>query len=236
MFHNLPRKGRDITMYSKTKTDPKLGREIHNHLFKLGIETPTTDSSELVSNQEKIEMVEHYMKKIMEVMNLDLTDDSLMDTPKRYAKMMVNEICYGLDWEAFPKCTVVENKMDAGMVIEKDIQVMSICEHHLISIDGMATVAYIPKDKVLGLSKINRIVDYFARRPQIQERLTNQIWHALNYILDTDNIAVYIDAIHYCVKSRGAQDQTSHTITNKLGGAFKADSATRAEFMSLCHN
>ena len=119
------------------------------------------------------------------------------------------------------------------MVVERNVNVQSNCEHHFVVIDGLATVAYIPKDRVLGLSKINRIVEYFSKRPQIQERLTEQIFHALVYILGTDNIAVLIDAQHYCVKSRGIEDTGSSTVNSKLGGGFKADPALRAEFMSI---
>jgi GTP cyclohydrolase I len=170
----------------------------------------------------------------MLVLGLDLDDDSLAETPNRVAKMYVNEIFWGLDWDAFPKCTTVDNKMKYDeMVIERNINVQSNCEHHFVVIDGKATVAYIPKKKVLGLSKMNRIVEYFAKRPQIQERLTEQIYHALQFILETDDIAVLIDAQHYCVKSRGVEDVGSSTITSKLGGEFKTDQAVRAEFMNL---
>ena len=157
-----------------------------------------------------------------------------MDTPKRVAKMFVNEICWGLDHDAFPKCTTVDNKMKYDeMVVERNINVQSNCEHHFVVIDGLATVGYIPNQKVLGLSKINRVVEYFAKRPQIQERLTEQVYHALQYILDTDSIGVVIDAQHYCVKSRGVEDVGSSTVTSKLGGVFKTDPAVRAEFMNI---
>ena len=157
-----------------------------------------------------------------------------MDTPKRVAKMYVNEIFWGLDYEAFPKCTAVDNKMKYDeMVIERNINVQSNCEHHFVVIDGLATVAYIPNEKVLGLSKLNRVVEYFAKRPQIQERLTEQVYYALQYILETDNIAVVVDAQHYCVKSRGVEDTGSSTITTKLGGCFKHDPQARAEFMAI---
>ena len=170
----------------------------------------------------------------MEALGLDLSDDSLMDTPKRVAKMYVNEIFWGLDYEAFPKCTAVDNKMKYDeMVIERNINVQSNCEHHFVVIDGLATVAYIPSEKVLGLSKLNRVVEYFAKRPQIQERLTEQVYYALQYILQTDNIAVVVDAQHYCVKSRGVEDTGSSTITTKLGGCFKNDPQARAEFMAI---
>ena len=170
----------------------------------------------------------------MTTLGLDLTDDSLIDTPKRVAKMYVNEIFWGLDYEAFPKCTAVSNKMQYDeMVVERCINVQSNCEHHLVVIDGFATVGYIPSRKVLGLSKMNRIVEYFSKRPQIQERLTEQVWHALEYILETDNIAVVIDAQHFCVKSRGVEDVGSSTVTSKLGGMFRKDPTVRAEFMAL---
>jgi GTP cyclohydrolase I len=219
--------------YNKTKCDPELGQKIHQHLLKCGVETPTT---EMVNGdrKEKISVIEDKFKEIMECLGLDLSDDSLIETPKRYAKMLVNETMWGLDYEAFPKCTAVDNKMSYDeMVIERNVSVQSNCEHHFVVIDGLATVAYIPNKKVLGLSKINRIVEYFSKRPQIQERLTEQIYHALQYILETDNIAVLIHAQHFCVKSRGVEDTGSSTITSKLGGVFKTDNNVRTEFMRL---
>jgi GTP cyclohydrolase I len=201
----------------------------------MGVETPTIPS--LIDRKEKIDIIEKNFKDIMETLGLDLSDDSLIETPKRVAKMYVNEIFWGLDYEAFPKCTTVDNKMKYDeMVVERNVNVQSNCEHHFVVIDGLATVAYIPKQKVLGLSKINRIVEYFSKRPQIQERLTEQVYYALQYILDTDNIAVVIDAQHYCVKSRGVEDTGSSTITSKLGGCFKTDPAARAEFMNIVNN
>ena len=220
--------------YNKTKTDPVLGQQVHEHLVSVGVETPVTDNG--LSRTEKIDKIENNFNQIMDTLGLDLTDDSLMDTPKRVAKMYVNEIFWGLDYEAFPKCTTVNNKMHYDeMVVERNINVQSNCEHHFVVIDGLATVAYIPNEKVLGLSKINRIVEYFSKRPQIQERLTEQIYYALQYILGTDNIAVLIDAQHYCVKSRGVEDVGSSTITSKLGGGFrdKSDPGLRAEFLSI---
>jgi GTP cyclohydrolase I len=152
----------------------------------------------------------------------------------RVAKMYLEELFWGLNPNNFPKCTVVENKMGYDeMVIEKGVSVMSTCEHHFQTIVGTAAVAYIPNQKVLGLSKIPRIVEYFSRRPQIQERLTEQIYFALSYILDTEDVAVVIDAEHFCVKARGVQDHGSTTITSKLGGGFRNDPALRSEFMNL---
>ena len=221
--------------YNKTKTDPALGQSIHEYLVKQGVETPSIDNN--LSRTDKIEIIEKHFIKIMEALGLDLTDDSLMDTPKRVAKMYVNEIFWGLDYEAFPKCTAVDNKMKYDeMVIERNINVQSNCEHHFVVIDGTATVAYIPNERVLGLSKLNRVVEYFAKRPQIQERLTEQIYHALSYILDTPNIGVIVDAQHYCVKSRGVEDTGSSTITSKLGGCFKNEPDVRAEFMNIVNS
>jgi GTP cyclohydrolase I len=218
--------------YNKNKCDPELGQQIHNHLIIHGVETPTIANH--LESIEKINIIEDKFRDILTTLGLDLTDDSLMDTPKRVAKMYVNEIFWGLIPENFPKCTTVENKMIYDeMVVERNVNVQSNCEHHIIVIDGLATVGYIPKDKVLGLSKINRIVEYFSKRPQIQERLTGQVYHALQYILGTDDIGVVIDAQHFCVKSRGVEDVGSSTVTSKLGGCFKNDPAVRSEFMNI---
>jgi GTP cyclohydrolase I len=221
--------------YNKTKCDPELGQRVHKHLVKMGVETPTNPNN--YDRKEKIDHIEAHFTHIMRILGLDLSDDSLIETPKRVAKMYVNEIFWGLDYEAFPKCTTVDNKMKYDeMVIERNVNVQSNCEHHFVVIDGLATVGYIPNQKVLGLSKINRIVEYFSKRPQIQERLTEQIYHALQYILETDNVAVVINAQHYCVKSRGVEDVGSSTVTSKLGGCFKVDPSVRAEFMNIVNN
>lgn len=218
--------------FNKTKCDPVLGKEIHEHLVKCGVETPIKENQ--LDRKEKIDIIEKHFKSIMETLGLDLSDDSLEETPTRVAKMYANEIFWGLDYESFPKCTTVANKMNYDeMVVERNVTVMSACEHHFVTIDGTATIGYIPKDKVLGLSKLNRIVEYFARRPQIQERLTEQIYFALQYILGTDDIAVIIDAKHYCVKSRGVEDSCSSTVTSKMGGKFRTVPELRSEFMSI---
>ena len=218
--------------YNKTKTDPELGQKVHEHLFKMGVETPHRNNG--IDRKLKIAMIEEKFQSIMEVLGLDLTDDSLMETPKRVAKMYVNEIFWGLDYDAFPKCTTVDNKMKYNeMVVERNVNVQSNCEHHFVIIDGLATVAYVPNQKVLGLSKINRIVEYFSKRPQIQERLTEQIFHTLQFILETQDVAVLIDAQHYCVKSRGVEDTGSSTVTVRLGGGFKTDPSARNEFLSI---
>lgn len=221
--------------FNKTKCDPKLGREVHEYLVKLGVETPGVGLNshvQTVDRKERIAAIEGHFSEIMKQLGLDLTDDSLIETPLRVAKMFTNEIFWGLDIEAFPKCTVVQNKMNYDeMVVERNINVQSNCEHHFVVIDGYATVAYIPKGKVLGLSKLNRVVEYFSKRPQIQERLTEQVYHALQYILGTDDIAVVINARHYCVRARGVEDVNSETVTSKLGGCFKTDHIVRTEFM-----
>ena len=218
--------------FNKQKTDPVLGKLVHEHLVNMGVETPMKPNN--LSRTDKIAIIETKFRDIMEALGLDLEDDSLIETPKRVAKMYVGEIFWSLDFEAFPKCTTVDNKMKYDeMVVERNINVQSNCEHHFVVIDGLATVAYVPKQKVLGLSKINRVVEYFSKRPQIQERLTEQIFHALQFILETEDVAVMIDAQHFCVKSRGVEDAGSSTITSKLGGGFKSDPAARAEFYQI---
>ena len=218
--------------FDKTKADPALGQKVHQHLVSVGVETPVIDNG--LSRQEKNQKIEDNFDEIVTTLGLDSKDDSIKDTPKRVAKMYVNEIFWGLDYASFPKITVVENKMQYNeMIVEKGISVQSFCEHHFVNIDGLATVAYIPKNKVLGISKMNRIVEYFSRRPQIQERLTEQIYHALSFILDTENVALTIDAKHFCVKSRGVEDTECSTVTSRLGGSFKAQPEVRAEFLAL---
>jgi GTP cyclohydrolase I len=221
--------------FNKMKCDPDLGRKIHEHLVKHGVETPLVESA--LSRTEKIDIIETKFKDIMVTLGLDLSDDSLIETPKRVAKMLVQETQWGLDYDAFPKCTTVQNKMHYDeMVVEKQVRVSSNCEHHFLPIMGFAHVAYIPAGKVLGLSKIPRIVEYFSKRPQIQERLTEQIALALCFILETDNVAVTIVADHTCVSQRGVEDQTANTTTAKLCGVFKSDPAVRAEFFKHIYN
>jgi GTP cyclohydrolase I len=228
-FFNL--RNKDMA-FQKTKIDSELGEKVHQHLLSLDLETPTT-SLLAVDNKEKIDKIESHMTSILETIGLDLTDDSLAETAKRIAKMMVLEQAWGLLPENFPKCTTIKNKFPSDEMVKVDtIQVMSICEHHWVTIDGYCTIAYLPDEKVMGLSKFNRIVEYYARRPQVQERLTCQIFEALCFILGTKNVAVTINAKHYCVASRGVGDANSRTTTSKLGGVFKSDPATRAEFYS----
>ena len=223
---------------NKNKTDPELGRKIHEVLTELGVETPVKfEFDEELEAEQKIMLITENMRKNMQILGLDLSDDSLQDTPRRVAEMYVNETFYGLSYDNFPKITVVENKFNYDeMLVEKNINIMSLCEHHFVGIVGKATIGYIPNGKVIGLSKLNRVAEYFSRRPQVQERLTAQIYHALSHILGTEQVAVVIDADHYCVKSRGIEDTGSSTVTSKLGGSFKDDPATRAEFMALARS
>jgi len=219
---------------NKNKIDADLGQKVMEYLMLKGVETPIKKNN--LTDNEKIDKIRNLFTEIMETLELDLSDDSLIDTPRRVAKMYVNEIFWGLDYSNFPKCTAIENKMKVDeMVIERNINVQSNCEHHFVVIDGLCDIGYIPKKKVLGLSKLNRIVEFFAKRPQVQERLTSQIYYALSYILDTEDIAVRIKAKHYCVKSRGVEDVNSDTVTAKIGGAFR-NPAPRAEFLSLIGN
>ena len=173
------------------------------------------------------------MREMMETLGLDLNDDSLIKTPYRVGKMFVDELFRGLDYHNFPEITLIENKMQVDEMIKvKDISFTSTCEHHFMVIDGMAKVAYMPSKKIIGLSKINRIVRFFAQRPQVQERLTQQILVALQTLLETRNVAVTITATHYCVKARGVQDPTSSTTTTALGGHFKLNPSSRHEFLT----
>ena len=200
--------------------------KVRQALTEHGLETPLKDNG--LSDDEKRARIAQCMTTMMETLGLDLSDDSLIKTPKRVGKLFVDEIFSGLDYSKFPDITVIENKMQVDEMIKvKDISFTSTCEHHFMVIDGMAKVAYMPKTKIIGLSKINRIVRFFAQRPQVQERLTQQILVALQTLLDTQNVAVTITATHYCVKARGVQDPTSSTTTTALGGHFKNNPSSR---------
>ncbi|MBU2910945.1 GTP cyclohydrolase I FolE [Vibrio splendidus] len=204
--------------------------KVREALLARGLETPMTPS-EMNPNQ-KYNRIKGLLTEVVSTLGLDLTDDSLAETPHRIAKMYVHEIFSGLDYDNFPKISVIENKMSVDeMVKVSNIDLTSTCEHHFITIDGLAEVAYIPENKILGLSKINRIVRFFAQRPQVQERLTQQILVAIQTLVETENVAVTIKATHYCVKSRGVMDANSETSTTALGGIFKTNPQTRAEFL-----
>ncbi len=195
--------------------------------------TPTPVVSNNLSTDEKKKKIESLFTEIMNTLGLDLNDDSLRETPHRVSKMFVDEVFWGLQEENFPKITIVENKFDYDhAVVEVNIVTNSHCEHHFVPIIGKTHIAYVPNRKVIGLSKLNRIVDYFAKRPQIQERLTLQIHQALCEILETQDVAVVTDAMHSCVKTRGIKDVTSMTRTSKLSGVFKEDTSHRLEFMN----
>jgi GTP cyclohydrolase IA len=193
--------------------------------------TPLRADAFNLSKEEKIDIIQDDVRRIMETLGLDLSDDSLKGTPHRVAKMFVKEIFAGLDPNKKPKASTFENKYKYGeMLVEKNITVYSTCEHHLLPIVGKAHVAYISNGTVVGLSKMNRIVDYFAKRPQVQERLTIQIVEELQKVLNTDDVACIIDAKHLCVNSRGIRDIESSTVTSEFGGKFK-DKDTRREFL-----
>jgi len=216
----------------KSKTDFELGRKVEQYLIRKKVATPTTGRE--CFNEGIITEISKDFENVLKKLGLDLEDDSLKDTPKRVAKMYVNEIFWGLLPENFPKITTVQNKMRYdNMLIERNIGVSSHCEHHLVGIVGSCHIAYIPAKKIIGLSKFNRVVEYFSKRPQIQERLTEQIYYALSFVLETEDIAVVVEAEHYCVKSRGVEDINSDTITSKMGGKFMEDSQVRAEYLTL---
>ncbi len=201
-----------------------------NHIAT-SLETPMRDDAFLLSDEQKMVLIESKFRDIMDILGLDLNDDSLNGTPHRVAKMFVKEIFSGLNPENKPKISVFENKFKYGeMLVEKNINLNSTCEHHFLPIVGKAHVAYVSSGQVIGLSKINRIVDYFARRPQVQERLTVQIANELKRILKTEDVAVVIDAKHLCVSSRGIQDEGSSTITAEYGGVFK-EQVRKDEFL-----
>lgn len=215
--------------------NPELGHKVCKHLKDLKIETPVNEVflSNLTLADKRLN-TESAFEEALQNLGLDLADDSMKGTPRRLAKMYVDELFWGLDYNRFPACTVVDNKMHyEEMVVRDGVDVKSMCEHHFLPIVGKATVGYLPKEKVLGLSKIDRIVDFFSRRPQVQERLTEQIAATLKLILDTENVAVVIRAQHFCVSHRGVQGSQSDTITSRLHGKFLSVDSLRQEFLAL---
>ena len=204
--------------------------------FASSPETPLRDDAFEISDEEKISIIEKNVYNILETLGMDLTDDSLKGTPKRVAKAWVNELFGGLKPEKMPKTSTFDNKYSyTEMLVEKNITVYSTCEHHLLPIIGKAHVAYFSKGTVIGLSKMNRIVDYFAKRPQVQERLTMQVVKALQKALGTDDVACVIDAKHLCVNSRGIRDVDCSTVTAEFGGKFK-DKNVKREFLDYIRN
>ena len=195
-----------------------------NEHVMTSVETPLRDDAFLLDDSEKIALIEEKFRDIMNILGLDLTDDSLRGTPYRVAKMYVQEIFSGLSPENKPDIKLFENKYQyKEMLVEKNITFFSNCEHHFVPIMGKAHIAYISNGKVIGLSKLNRIVQYFAKRPQVQERLTIQIANELKSVLGTEDVAVLIDATHLCVSSRGVQDINSSTVTSSYGGVFQTE-------------
>ncbi len=212
----------------KTLADEEIGDA---HLMS-SVETPMRTDAFDLSDEEKKEIIAQHFTEIMNTLGLDLTDDSLKGTPDRVAKMFVQEIFAGLNPKNQPKVAVFENKYQYGeMLVEKNIDVYSTCEHHFLPIVGKAHVAYISNGNVIGLSKINRIVQYYSKRPQVQERLVVQISKALQEALNTEDVAVLIEGKHLCVSSRGIEDTSSSTVTSEYSGKFK-DKAVRNEFLA----
>jgi GTP cyclohydrolase I len=221
-----------LNMKSKELIEINIDEIGDNHVMT-SAETPLREDAFELDDDLKIELIEEKFRDIMNILGLDLTDDSLKGTPRRVAKMYVKEIFSGLNPQNKPKIALFENKYHyKEMLVEKDITFYSNCEHHFVPIIGKAHVAYISNGKVIGLSKINRIVQYFAKRPQVQERLTIQIANYLKETLQTEDVAVVIDAHHLCVSSRGIQDITSSTITSSFNGKFNSEQS-RNEFLAF---
>ena len=222
-----------------TPSTPNASQGTHHNVDAIGdehvgtsIDTPLRDDAFDMSDGAKIEAIESKFREIMEIMGLDLTDDSLSGTPHRVAKMYVQEIFAGLNPANHPDVKTFDNVYGYDhMLVERNITLNSTCEHHFLPIVGVAHVAYIPEGKVVGLSKLNRIVDHYAKRPQVQERLSRQVLKALQEILGTQNVAVVMDAKHLCVSSRGIQDEGSSTVTASYGGLFETAPDVRAEFL-----
>ena len=213
-------------------TDLELLEAIGDSHYSDNVDTPLRLDAFVKSDEEKIEAIQKHFKKIMEELGLDITDDSLSGTPYRVAKMYVKELFYGLNPANKPKLSTFNNKYGyRKMLVEQNISIDSACEHHFLPITGFAHVGYIPEEKVIGLSKINRLVNYYAHRPQVQERLCLQILRDLQETLNTQSVIVMINAEHLCVSSRGIKDKTSSTITLEYGGAFE-NTEIRNEFLA----
>lgn len=220
--------------------DLELGLHINKVLTKGDIETPMVwDDARQTrwgTSDLKLQGMQTMHRDMMAILGLDLEDDSLKGTPRRVAKMYKDELFYGLNYQNFPKCSTFENKAQYDELLWTKCTVQSFCEHHFLPFIGTCWVGYLPGEKVLGLSKFNRVVEFFSRRPQVQERLTMQIWTAFKEILQTENVAVIIKAEHFCVKLRGIQDQCGETGSSKMGGKFFTEPNLRAEFLRLTGN
>ena len=201
---------------------------VRQALLEQGLETPTVPTG--LTQEQQYTRLHRSFTDILTTLGLDLRDDSLQETPHR---IYLNDLFSGLDYREFPRISAIENKMQVDeMVLVDNIELISTCEHHFVTIDGFARVAYIPAGKVIGLSKINRLVRFFARRPQVQERFTRQVMVALQTLLGTDDVAITVEATHYCVKSRGVMDSSSTTRTMALGGKFRDNKGIRREFLA----
>ncbi|RIV21456.1 GTP cyclohydrolase I FolE [Fibrisoma montanum] len=217
--------------HNGSSVDAVLAEEMGDAHAAASLETPLRDDAFDLDDDLKIDLIEEHFREIMQIMGLDLTDDSLKGTPRRVAKMYIKEAFSGLNPANKPGTTLFDNKYQYNqMLVEKDITVHTYCEHHFVPIIGKAHVAYISSGKVIGLSKLNRIVQYFSKRPQVQERLTMQIADELKKALDTEDVAVIIDAKHLCVSTRGVNDTASSTITSAYSGKFEEE-ATRQELL-----
>jgi len=198
------------------------------------IKTPVIEEKLNVSDADKMAIIQYHFREIMETLGLDMSDDSLKGTPGRVAKMFIGEIFSGLNPANMPDISLFDNTFGFHeTLIEKNITVSSFCEHHFLPIIGKAHIGYIPSDKVIGLSKLNRIVDYYSRRPQVQERLTRQIAETLRQVLETDSVAVYIEAVHFCVQARGIEHQGCTTVTTDFGGEFLEESQKRSFYSAI---
>ena len=223
--------------------DETASKRIRERIKKAGKRFHANDNIAEFIEEGELELlqkeVQEKLQGVLESLVIDTdSDHNTQETAKRVAKMYVREIFWGLDYNQFPKCTTIQNKMGknspSSFVVERNINVQSNCEHHFVVIDGKATVAYIPRDKILGLSKLNRIVEFFSKRPQVQERLTEQIAETIRFITGSPDVACYLEAIHYCVKSRGIQDTGSSTCTLAVDGAFQETSSDiRREFLNI---
>lgn len=210
------------------------GLAIHQALINKGIETPFKPNFKPSPSQQS--QIQQKVQEILELLGLDMRNDSLSETPLRIAKMFSQEIFYGLNYANFPEITKLANTLNGQELVQvNNINLNSICEHHFLPIDGVVSVAYLPKEWILGLSKFNRIVDFFAKRPQVQERLTQQILVAFQTLLETEDVAVRVKAQHFCVKARGLEDQNTVTVTQALRGKFLEDSYQQA-FLYQCDN
>lgn len=224
------------TLWSSRPINGMSVDEIGDEHVGTSAETPLREDAFALDDELKIELIQEHFKEIMQILGLDLTDDSLRGTPERVAKMYVKEIFSGLNPKNKPEIKLFDNKYNYNqMLVEKDITFYSNCEHHFVPIIGRVHVAYISSGQVIGLSKINRIVQYFAKRPQVQERLTMQIGNDLKTLLNTEDVAVVVDAEHLCVSSRGIQDTSSSTVTSFYSGKFETEE-TKREFLTYIYN